>query len=71
MATILMYVYITILFISILTVLTEGLYEPLYNFRRDPDCRRNIDCPSYLCVAPKVPRCIMFECHCKDIPSDH
>jgi len=69
MTTILKFVFVTILFISLLLVVTKGYREPFSSFIEDPTCKQDIDCPSISCVSPQVPKCIMFECHCKYIPS--
>ncbi|AES79520.1 putative Late nodulin [Medicago truncatula] len=57
MNTIPKFVYITILFISLLLVVTGAV--------RKPECRQNSDCPPYFCIKPTVPKCIKFKCLCK------
>jgi len=69
MTAILKFVFVIILFISLLLLVTKGYREPFSSFTEGPTCKQDIDCPSISCVNPQVPKCIMFECHCKYVPS--
>ncbi|KEH23243.1 putative Late nodulin [Medicago truncatula] len=57
MTTSLKFVYVAILFLSLLLVVMGGI--------RRFECRQDSDCPSYFCEKLTVPKCFWSKCYCK------
>ncbi|CAJ2630390.1 unnamed protein product [Trifolium pratense] len=62
MVKILMFFQIMFTFIFIFTVVIEGF--PKYNHYQK--CYNDKDCPVFLCIPPRVPKCIRKSCRCVD-----
>ncbi|KEH23244.1 putative Late nodulin [Medicago truncatula] len=57
MTTSLKFVYVAILFLSLLLVVMGGI--------RKKECRQDSDCPSYFCEKLTIAKCIHSTCLCK------